>query len=121
LHRNCHLKHVTEGKIEETGGRERRRMQLLNDLKETRRYWKLKEEALNRTLWKTHFGGGYRPVIKTDYMMMMMMGVVVVVVVMMMITSMTMTTTTAELTSSTLKTEATGSCETQVLIYQTTR
>jgi hypothetical protein len=28
----------------------------LDDLKETRRYWKLKEEAQDRTLWRTQFG-----------------------------------------------------------------
>jgi hypothetical protein len=27
--------------------------------KETRRYWKLKEEAQDRTLWRTQFGRGY--------------------------------------------------------------
>jgi hypothetical protein len=26
----------------------------LDDLKEARRYWKLKEEAQDRTLWRTH-------------------------------------------------------------------
>jgi hypothetical protein len=35
-----------EGRIEMTGRRGRRREQLLDDLKEKRRYWKLKEEAL---------------------------------------------------------------------------
>jgi hypothetical protein len=54
LRRNCLLKHVTEGKlegrIEMTGRRGRRRKQLLDDLTEKRRYWKLKEEALDRTL-----------------------------------------------------------------------
>jgi hypothetical protein len=34
-------------------------MQLLDDLKETRRYWKLKEEVQDRTLWRTQFGRGY--------------------------------------------------------------
>jgi hypothetical protein len=37
-------------------------MQLLDDLKETRRYWKLQEEAQDRTLWRTQFGRGYGPV-----------------------------------------------------------
>jgi hypothetical protein len=37
-------------------------MQLLDDLKETGRYWKLKEEAQDRTLWRTQFGRGYGPV-----------------------------------------------------------
>jgi hypothetical protein len=47
---------VIEGKLEERiekpGRRGRRRNQLLDDLKEKRRYWKLKEEALDRTLWR---------------------------------------------------------------------
>jgi hypothetical protein len=54
LRRNCLLKHVTEGKIEErievTGRRGRRPKQLLEDLKEKRGYCKLKEEALDRAL-----------------------------------------------------------------------
>jgi hypothetical protein len=54
LRRNCLLKNVIEGKlegrIEMTGRRGRRREQLLDDLKEKRRYWKLKEEALDRTV-----------------------------------------------------------------------
>jgi hypothetical protein len=45
-----------EGRIEMTGRRGRRRKHLLDDLKEKRRYWKLKEEALDRTLWRTRFG-----------------------------------------------------------------
>jgi hypothetical protein len=53
-----------EGRIEMTGRRERRRKQLLDDLKEKKRYWKLKEEALDRTLWRTLFGRGYRPVVR---------------------------------------------------------
>jgi len=32
---------------------------LLDDLKETRGSWKLKEEALHRTVWRTGFGRGY--------------------------------------------------------------
>jgi hypothetical protein len=54
LRRNCLLKHVIEvkleGRIEMTGRRGRRRKQLLDDLREKKRYWKLKEEALDRTL-----------------------------------------------------------------------
>jgi hypothetical protein len=42
-----------------TRRRGRRHMQLLDNLKETRRYWKLKEEAQDRTLWRTQFGRGY--------------------------------------------------------------
>ena len=41
----CLLKHVTEGKIEEARRRERRRKQLLFDLKEIRRYCSLKTKS----------------------------------------------------------------------------
>ena len=55
--KDCVLKHVTEGKIEKvvdgTGKRGRRRKQLLDELKERRGYCKLKEEALDRTVWRT--------------------------------------------------------------------
>jgi hypothetical protein len=47
-----------EGRPEITGRQGRRRRQLLDDLKEKRRYWKLKEEALDRILWRTRFGRG---------------------------------------------------------------
>jgi hypothetical protein len=36
--------------------------QLLDDPKEARRYWKLKEEAQDHTLWRTQFRRGYGPV-----------------------------------------------------------
>jgi hypothetical protein len=53
---------VIEGKVEEwvemMGRQGRRCKQLLDDLKEKRRYWKLKEEAVNCTLWRTRFGRG---------------------------------------------------------------
>ena len=44
-----------EGRIEVTG-RGKKHKQLLHDLKETREYWKLKDEALDRALWRTRFG-----------------------------------------------------------------
>jgi hypothetical protein len=51
LSANCLLRHITEGKIERrieiTGRRGRKRKQLVHDLKETRGYWKFKEEALD--------------------------------------------------------------------------
>jgi hypothetical protein len=53
-----------EGKIEMTGRRGRRRKQLLEDPKENRRYWRLKEEAPDHTLWRTRFGRGYGPVVR---------------------------------------------------------
>jgi hypothetical protein len=46
------------------GRRGRRRKQLLDDLKEKRSYWKLKEEATDRTQWSTRFGRGYGPVVR---------------------------------------------------------
>jgi hypothetical protein len=49
------MKHIIEEKKEGTGRRGRRRKQLPDDLKETRRYWKLKEEALACTLWRIRF------------------------------------------------------------------
>jgi hypothetical protein len=62
------LKYVIEGKlegrIEMTVRRGRRRKQLLDDIKEKTRYCKLKEEALDRTLWRTRFGRGYGPVVR---------------------------------------------------------
>jgi len=64
LRRNCLLKHFIEGKIDGTGRRGRIRKQLLDGLKETRRPWKLKEEALDRTVWRTGFGGYYGPVVR---------------------------------------------------------
>jgi len=53
-----------EGRTELMGRRGRRHKQLPNNLKENRRYWKLKEEALHCTLWSTCFGKGYGPVVR---------------------------------------------------------
>jgi hypothetical protein len=53
-----------EGRIDKTGRRGRIRKQLLDDFKEMRRYWKLKEEALDRILWRTGFGRGYGPIVR---------------------------------------------------------
>jgi hypothetical protein len=53
-----------EGRIEMTGRRVRRRKQLLDDLKEKRQHWKLKEEALDRNMWRNRFGRGYGPVVR---------------------------------------------------------
>jgi hypothetical protein len=68
LCRNCLLKHVTERKKEGRMAmmriRRRRRKYLQEDLKETRSYWKLKVEALDRTQWVTCFGRGYGPVVR---------------------------------------------------------
>jgi hypothetical protein len=68
LRRNCLLRQVIEGKakggIEVTGRRVRRRRKLLDELKEGRGYSHLKEEALDRTMWRVHFGGGFGPVVR---------------------------------------------------------
>ena len=41
-----------------TGRRGRRSKQLLDELKEMKRDWKLKGEALDRSVWRTRFGRG---------------------------------------------------------------
>jgi hypothetical protein len=60
LHRNCLQNHVIEGKIEGrtevTRRQGRRRKQLLDDLEEKRGYYRLKDEALDRTVWRTGYG-----------------------------------------------------------------
>ena len=68
LRRNCLLQRVTEGKIqgglEVTGRQGRRRRKLLDDLKGRRGYSHLKEEALDRTIWRARFGRGFEPVVR---------------------------------------------------------
>ena len=66
--RNCLLQWVSEGKIqggiEVTGRQGRRRRKLLDDLKERRGYTHLKEEALDRTMWRARFGRCFGPVVR---------------------------------------------------------
>jgi ribosomal 50S subunit-associated protein YjgA (DUF615 family) len=68
LRRNCLLQWVTEekiqGGIEVTGRQRRRRTKLLDDLMERRGYSHLKEEALDRTMWRARFGRGFGPVVR---------------------------------------------------------
>jgi hypothetical protein len=63
---NCLSKHTIQGKeeggIEMTEKQGRRGKQLLNYLGGG--YWKLKEEALDRTVWKSGLGRGYRHVVR---------------------------------------------------------
>jgi hypothetical protein len=63
LRRNFLLRQIIEGKIkgeiEVTGRRVRRRRKLLNDRKGRRGYSNLKEEALDRTMWRARFGRGF--------------------------------------------------------------
>jgi hypothetical protein len=64
------LKQVIEGKIkgelEVTRRRGRRRKKLLDDLKDRRGYTHLKEEALDRTMWRNRFGRGVGPVVRQN-------------------------------------------------------
>jgi len=68
LRRNCFLKQVIEGKIkreiEVTKRRGRRRKKLLIDHKDRRGYSHLKEEALDRIMWRNRFGGGFGTVVR---------------------------------------------------------
>jgi hypothetical protein len=70
VRRNCLLKQVIEGKIkgemEVTKRRGRKRKKLLDDLKKRRGYSHLKEEALDRTMWRNRFGGGFEPVARQN-------------------------------------------------------
>jgi len=70
LRRNCLLKQVIEGKIkggiEVTGRRGRRRRKLVDDLKERRGYSHLKEEALDRAIWRACFGRGFGPLVRQN-------------------------------------------------------
>jgi hypothetical protein len=45
-----------------TGRRRRKRKQLLYYVKKTREYWKLKQKALDRDLWRTRLGRTFGPV-----------------------------------------------------------
>ena len=67
LRRNCLLQQVIEGKIkgqmEVIRRRGRRRKKLLDDLKDRRGYCKLREEVLDRTMWRNRFGRGFGPVV----------------------------------------------------------
>ena len=55
---------IKNGVIEVAGRRGRRRRKLLDDLKERRGYSYLKEEALDRTMWRARFGRGFGPVVR---------------------------------------------------------
>jgi hypothetical protein len=62
--RNNLLKHFIEGKIEGKRRGGKRHKQLLDVLKEIIRYWNLKEEALDRTVWRTRCGRDCGPVVR---------------------------------------------------------
>jgi hypothetical protein len=68
LSRNCLLRQFIEGEIkggiEVTERRGRRRRKLVDDRKGRRGYSHLKEEALDRTMWRARFGRGFGPVVR---------------------------------------------------------
>ena len=67
LRRNCLLRQVIErkikGEMEVTRRRGRSRKKLLDDLKDRRGYFHLKE-ALDRTMWRNRFGRGFGPIVR---------------------------------------------------------
>jgi hypothetical protein len=52
--------------MEVTRRRGRRSRKLLDDLKDRRGYSHLKEEALDRIMWRNRFGGGFGPVVRQN-------------------------------------------------------
>jgi hypothetical protein len=68
LRRNCLLQRVIEGeiqgKIEVTRKQGKRRRKILDDLKERRGYSHLKEEALDRTMWRARFERSFGTVVR---------------------------------------------------------
>jgi hypothetical protein len=68
LRRSCLLQRVIAGKIiggiEVTGRQGRRRRKLLDEVKDRREYFHLKEEALDRTIWRARFGRGFGPLVR---------------------------------------------------------
>jgi hypothetical protein len=68
LCRNCLLQQVIKGKIkggiEVTGRRGRRGRKLLDDIKKRRVYSHLKEEALDRPMWRARCGRSFGPVVR---------------------------------------------------------
>ena len=67
---NCLLKQVIEGKIkgemEVKRRRGRRRKKPLDGLKDRKGYYHLKEEALDRSMWRNHFIEGFGPVVRQN-------------------------------------------------------
>jgi hypothetical protein len=68
LRRNFLLQQVIErrikGGIEVTGRRGRRHRKPLEDLKGSRGYFHLKDKALDRTMWRAHFGRRFGRVVR---------------------------------------------------------
>ena len=52
--------------IEVTGRRGRRRRKLLDELRDRRGYYHLKEEVLDRSMWRARFGTGFGIVVRQN-------------------------------------------------------
>jgi hypothetical protein len=59
MRRKCFLKRIVKGKTELTKRRGRRRKHMLDVRKEKKSFWKLKEDALNCSVWRTRFVRSY--------------------------------------------------------------
>jgi len=57
---------ISQFKINRDKEHGRRPKKLLDDLKDRRGYSQLKEEALDRTMWRHRFGGGFGPVVRQN-------------------------------------------------------
>jgi len=73
LRRNFLLQHVIWGKIEGWKWEDEQEKEVSGHwmiFKETRGYWRLKGETLDRALWRTSSGRGYRPFVRqaTEWM-----------------------------------------------------
>jgi hypothetical protein len=69
LRRNCLIKQVIKAKIKgemDVTRRGIRRSKLLDVLKDRRGYSHLKEEVLDRTVWRNRFGRGFGPVVRQN-------------------------------------------------------
>ena len=63
---NTFLRQHEQWEMEVARRRGRRRKKLLDDLKDRRGYSHLKEEALDRTMWRHRFGGGFGTVVRQN-------------------------------------------------------
>ena len=66
LRRTYLLKQVIEGKMKGEMEVTRRRKRLLDDLKDGRGYSHLREEALDHTICRNRFGGGFGPFVRQN-------------------------------------------------------
>ena len=55
-----------KGEMEVTRRRGRTRRKLMDNLKDRKGYFRLKEEALDHSMWRNRFGGGFEPVVRQN-------------------------------------------------------